>query len=44
MKMLRNLSEKLRGKLPSTTLDSVAGIAHLNDAFSGIFSSTMQLI
>jgi len=38
MKMLRNLSEKLGAKFPSTTLGySTVRIAHLDDAFSGMF-------
>ena len=38
MKMLRNLSEKLRAKFPGTTLVySMVKIARLDDAFSGIF-------
>ena len=37
IKMLRNLSEKLGEKFPSTTLGySLVRIAHLNDAFFGI--------
>ena len=37
IKMLRNLSEKLGEKFPSTTLGySLVWIAHLNDAFFGI--------
>ena len=37
MKMLRNLSEKIGGKFPSTTLGcSVVRISRLDDAFSGI--------
>jgi len=36
-KMLRNLSEKVRAKFPSTTLSySVVRISCLNDAFSEI--------
>jgi len=37
MKMLRNLSEKLGAKFPSATPGySMARIAHLDDAFSGM--------
>jgi len=37
-KMLKNLSEKLRTKFPSTTLGySVGRIACLDDAFSGLY-------
>jgi len=37
-KMLRNLSEKLRAKFPTTALSySLVKIARLNDAFSEIF-------
>ena len=36
-KMLRNLSEKLRAKFPSTTFGySPERISHLDDAFAGI--------
>ena len=38
MKMLRNLSERLAAKFPTTTLSySMVKIAHLDDAFSEIF-------
>ena len=38
MKMLKNFTEKLRAKLPTTTHGySMVKSAHLNDAFSEIF-------
>jgi len=44
-KMLRNFSGKLGAKFPSGTLGySRVRIVRLDDAFLGIFSSTMQLI
>ena len=36
-KMLRNLSEKLRGRFPATCGYSMAKIACLNDAFLDVF-------
>jgi len=38
MKMLRNLSERLAAKFPTTTLSySMVKIAHLDDVFSEMF-------
>ena len=45
MKMLRNLSEKLGGKFLATTCgNSVANIAHLDDAFSEVFDQEASLV
>ena len=43
MKMLRNLSEKLRAKFPATTPGcSMLKITRLDDAFSEVFLSTSK--